>query len=169
MKDSYCRLTSQGALCHIVFPAGANTPGVWAGQGAPDAHLSTHRPAAAGSGSPGGAGPSLGAPPPRSGSVPRHGPGRARRTGPPACGPREAAAGRREDAGPAPRGGGGSARQCEVVRKELREGGGAGWLSGASMCRLKPHPYYGRLSLAHFTSRRPRGTHGHRKAVWLLC
>lgn len=29
MKNWYCRLTSQGALCHTVFPAGANTPGVW--------------------------------------------------------------------------------------------------------------------------------------------
>ncbi|KAM6393979.1 transmembrane protein 229B isoform 2-T5 [Pluvialis apricaria] len=33
------------------------------------------------------------------------------------------------------------------------------------MCRLQPHPYYGRVSLPHFTSRRrrrPQGTHGPR-------
>lgn len=111
MKNSYCRLTSQGALCHIVFPAGANTPGV-RGAFRADTHLSTHRPVPAGSGSPGEAGPSPEAPLPRSGSVPRDDPGRARRAGPPACGPREPAAGRREGAGPAPWGGGGSARQC---------------------------------------------------------
>lgn len=158
MKNSYCRLTSQGALCHIVFRPEPTLQGVWVGQGVPDAHLSTQRPAPAGSRSPGEAGPSPGAPPPRSGSVPAVAPGglagpaprlRAGRSGSKPAGGRGAGASGRE-------------RQSEAVRKELREGGGAGWLSGASMCRLKPHPYYGRVSLAHFTSRRPRGTHGHR-------
>lgn len=149
MKDWYCRLTSQGALCRFVFVAGGNTPGVWEGQGRSPERTPARTGRVRFSRD---AGPSLGAAPPPSGSVPRDGPGRARRAGPPLAG-----RGKRLQAGRRTRG-----RRCEAVRKELREGGGAGWLSGASMCRLKPHPYYGRVSLAHFTSRRPRGTHGHR-------
>lgn len=114
MKNSYCRLTSQGALCHVVFPAGANTPGVWGAIRAGCSRRSPeHTAALTGRVRLSGAGRSLPGSSPAAFRLcaprwPRQGPpGR-----PPACGPREAAAGRRESAGPAPRGGGGSARQC---------------------------------------------------------